>query len=330
MSEFRQDSTTGAWVLIAPERARRTRQDRAPERRPIPAFDPACPFCPGNENLLPEIVSEVAAAAAPGWQVRVAPNKYPAVREDVSSETGAADARTIEGHGTHRVIIESPRHDADFDTLTGEGLNSVLGVYRAQFAELADRSGTESVILFRNRGVAAGASLPHPHAQIISLPMRPPQIVLSEHWARDHYDRHERCAACSMIQSELEDGRRIVEATAHFAAFVPFAAACPFEIHVYPVRHVPCFAQAAERELADLATLLRRVLRRLKHTIGDAPSNWVLDSAVAREQESPFLHWRLRIRPALAVWGGFELGAGIPINPSLPEKDAGALRSAAP
>ncbi len=320
--------TTGAWVLIAPERGRRAPQGRYPPRRPIPAFDPACPFCPGNEHLLPGIVSEVAAAAAPGWHVRVAPNKYPAMREDLSHVTEAADAQRIEGYGAHRVIIESPRHDADFDTLADEDIALVLGVYRTQFVELAQQPGTESVILFRNRGVPAGASLQHPHAQIISLPVRPPQIARSQDWARDEYDRRKQCATCNFVQSELQDELRVVEATSHFVALVPFAAASPFEVHILPVRHVPSFAQVGEHELADLAALLRLVSRGLKQVLGDVPYNWVIDSATMREEGSPFLHWRMRILPALVTPGGFELGAGLPINPSIPEEDAQALRLA--
>ena len=319
--------TTGAWVLIAPERARRAPQGRYPPRRPIPAFDPACPFCPGNEHLLPGIVSEVAAEAAPGWHIRVALNKYPAVREDLSRMT-EADAQTIEGYGAHLVIIETPRHDADFDTLADEDIALVLGVYRTQFIELAKRPGTESVILFRNRGVPSGASVQHPHAQIISLPKRAPQIARSQDWARDEYERHGRCPTCSLIRSELQDRHRVVEATSHFVALVPFAAASPFEVHILPVRHVPSFAQVDRHELADLAALLRRVLQGLKQVLGDAPYNWVIDSATMREEGSPFLHWRMRILPALVTPGGFELGAGLPINPSMPEEDAQALRLA--
>lgn len=320
--------TTGAWVLIAPERGGRTLQDQTPPRGPTPAFDRACPFCPGNEHLLPGIVSEVAAPTASGWHIRVAPNKYPAVHEDLSHATGEADTQKIKGYGAHRVIIDNPRHDADFDTLTEEELTSVLCVYRTQFVELAERPRTESVILFRNRGVPAGASSRHPHAQIISLPIRPPQIARWQDWARDYYDRHNRCATCSFVQSELEDRLRVVEATTHFVALVPFAAASPFEVHIFPARHLPSFAQVDGHELADLAALLRRVLRRLKQVLGDMPYNWVIDSATMREEGGPFLHWRMRIRPALVVPGGFELGAGLPINPSVPEEDAEALRLA--
>lgn len=330
VSAFRRDVTTGAWALIAPERSRRPHDWRSEylPRGPILPFDPSCPFCPGNEHLLPSIVSEVAASAEPGWQVRVVPNKYPAVCSDANLVAKPANADTVAGRGLHRVIIESPRHDPDFDALTDQQATAVLSVYHTQFVELAQRPGTKSVILFRNWGVLAGASSPHPHSQIISLGINAPQMTRSELWARDYYARYRRCAACDYVQSELQDRHRIVEVTRSFVALVPFAATQPFEVHIWPTRHLASFASAEASELADLAMLLRRVLQRLKKVIGDAPYNWVVDSTTPREQESPFLHWRFRLLPALVIPGGFEFGAGLPINPSSPEEDARTLRGA--
>jgi len=128
------------------------------------------------------------------------------------------------------------------------------------------------------------------------------------------------------MHNALRDRRRVIEETEHFVALVPFAAAGPFEMHLLPLRHEASFARAEARELAELASLLPCAVRRLKAVVGDAPYNFIIDSAITTEP-IPYLHWRLRIVPELVVPGGFELGAGLPINPSQPEEDAKHLRA---
>lgn len=202
----------------------------------------------------------------------------------------------------------------------------MLKTYQAQFAELAQQPGIKSVIMFRNRGVRAGASLQHPHSQIISLGMVAPRLAAADAWARENYARTRACVSCRYIEAELRDRRRVIEETEHFVALVPFAAAGPFEMHLLPLRHEASFARAEARELAELASLLPCAVRRLKAVVGDAPYNFIIDSAITTEP-IPYLHWRLRIVPELVVPGDFELGAGLPINPSQPEEDAEHLRA---
>jgi UDPglucose--hexose-1-phosphate uridylyltransferase len=327
VSEFRQDVTTGAWSLIAPERSRRARAwSTEHQEANVPSFDPSCPFCPGNEHLLPGVISEVPADAGPDWRVRVVPNKYPAVQPDAPSTQSPADRARFAGYGAHRVIIETPLHNADLDALTDIQVAILLETYQAQFSELAQQPGIKSVILFRNRGVRAGATLQHPHSQIISFGMLAPQLATADAWAREHYSQGQACVSCRYVEAELRARDRLIEEGRHFIALVPFAAAGPFEIHVLPLRHEACFIQAQASELSELASLLPRAVRRLKAVIGDTPYNFVIDSAT--EPHLPYRHWRLRLLPHLVIPGGFESGTGLSINPSQPEEDAELLRAA--
>lgn len=330
MSEFRQDPLTGAWVIVAPGRGARPRpaHDQAAPAR-LPAHDPACPFCPGNEHLLPGIIEETATASPPGWQTRVVPNKYPALGPEAeAAAVGAFPWVSRPGHGAHEVIIETPRHDAAPETMAPAGLTEVLRTCRHRHAALGARPGIGAVVVFRNRGAAGGASLAHPHAQVIASALLPPSLAAARDWARAHHARHGRCVTCEVAARELEAGRRVVEVSDDVVALVPYAAAHPCEQRLVPRRHRASFAEATDAELAALAAMLQRALWRLNAVLGRPSWNWVIESGTIAETGAAHAHWSLRLVPGTTRPGGFELGAGVPINPSLPEADAEALRAA--
>ncbi len=329
MSEYRQDRTTGAWVIIAPERGRRpqAREAGVPHSK-RPPFDANCPFCPGNEAQLPGIVAETKADGGRGWRLRVVPNKFPALQRDAlaPASSGAHTARP--GRGVHQVIVESPRHDAELETMSADELVAVVSVYRERSRALLADDGMQAAILFRNRGRHAGASLTHPHAQIMALDMVPATIAGMDEWAARYHKEHDRCALCDELASERQDGTRLVDENAAFVALVPYAAQHPCELWIVPKAHQASFAALADDALGDFAALLGVVLRRLAAVLAGPPYNFVIDSAPREQMKAPHWHWKLRIAPDIATWGGFELGGGLPINPSCPEDDARALRAA--
>lgn len=329
MSELRQDRTSGTWSIIAPSRGNRP-HDRFHDTARDAKIDPSeCPFCPGRETQLPEVVAEIGQDAAPGWRVRAVPNLYPAV--DAGEGTvvaGVAGARAEIGYGRHEVIIDSPRHGADLSDLDGPQIEAVVSMYHRRYRALAAMPRIETVVLCRNHGHRAGASLNHPHTQIIALAMVPQRIRAACAWQRAAHLDTGQCVTCREIAAELDDGRRIVEETEHFVAHVPFAAAAPFETWLAPKRHHSSFGAIGPEERADLARLLRQSIRRLKDAAGASVAyNLVVESWATAPSSLPHLHWKLRLIPAIVVPGGFELGTSLPINPSLPEADAEALRS---
>lgn len=331
MSELRQDRTSGAWVLVAPGRGRRPHQEgppaAAPERRP--AFDPACPFCPGNEHLLPAIIDEAPAGHAPGWLTRVVPNKYPALRpEGGPAQAAGRDGAVMAGYGHHEVIIETARHDADLATLADADMVAVIRACRDRCLALMAEPAICSVLVFRNHGPRGGASLAHPHSQVIATAMTPPKLAAARAWAHADPTRRGRCPICEEIARELASAVRVVEATARFIVLVPFAAAAPFEQWILPREHLASLAGHDESALAELAGLLQRTLARLGTALDDPPYNYAIEPGSAEADDASCAHWRLRIVPRLVAPGGFELGSGLPINPSCPEEDAEALRAA--
>lgn len=332
MSELRQNRTTGAWVVVAPERRHRPQRqaETTAAAPPQPRLDPSCPFCPGNEAALPGILDEVADGEAPGWAVRVVPNKYPALHPDAAAlQPAPPGGVAVAGYGRHEVVIESPRHDADLTSLSDGGVAAALAAYQRRFVWLSEQPRIRSVILFRNHGPTSGASLVHPHAQLIALAMTPPDLAAQAETARAWHAQHGRCVLCEDLAAERADGRRVIAETALFTALVPFAAACPFEVWLVPKRHQASFAEMEPGELGEFGRLLRNVLCRLKSALGDPSYNFAFESAGPAEAGEPHLHWRLRIAPDLAKPGGFELATGMSINPSSPEDDAHLLRGAA-
>jgi UDPglucose--hexose-1-phosphate uridylyltransferase len=279
--------------------------------------------------MLPGIVEETPVGESSGWQVRVVPNKYPVFGpEAVTIEGPSCDQKLVPGYGFHEVIIESSRHDADLAYLADVEMAAVLSAYHRRFVWLADQPRIQSVILFRNHGPASGASLVHPHAQLIALDIKPPGLQSRVDWAEARYRDRGHCVVCDELAFEQRHGRRVVEETDHFIALVPFAAACPFELRLIPKRHQVSFAQISHSEMIEFGALLQGALRRLKAVLGDPPYNFVVDSMAKSNIGRPDQHWRLRIAPTLVKPGGFELAADMPINPSNPEDDATVLRNA--
>jgi UDPglucose--hexose-1-phosphate uridylyltransferase len=334
VSEYRQDRWSGAWVIVAPERGRRPNSGRVAPAAPVgqgapvlAARDAACPFCPGNERLLPGILAETPAESAPGWLVRVVPNKYPAVRDAAPPPAEAVPGRPVPGFGRHEVVVETPRHDIDLPELDAAGLGAVVSAYRSRFRELAALPGITSVIVFRNAGRKAGASLRHPHSQIIATGLMPPRFAAAADWARAWHAGRGACPACEDLEAERADGRRLVEATEGFLAVVPYAATGPYEVAIAPRAHQPSFADAGEAEIAEFGALLQRTIRRLDELLDRPAYNFAIESGIAATLDPASSHWRLRIVPTIAKEGGFELASGMAINPSLPEDDAAALRA---
>jgi UDPglucose--hexose-1-phosphate uridylyltransferase len=329
MTEYRQDRMSGAWVIVAPERGRRPRDQSEPptQMEPPPCYSESCPFCPGNEHLLPGIISEYAGNTPSGWTVRVIPNKYAVVRGDASGAADIEAGAALPGTGAHEVVVETPRHNLDFGDLETANLHALLKTYRDRFIALSAQPWAKAVIVFRNRGAVAGASLSHPHSQVIATAIMPPRFATVTAWARNHHAGFGRCPTCEFLSAELEDGRRLIEVTKSFVALVPFAASGPFETRIVPRRHQSSFALIEDTALREMGALLQRSVRRIDDLIGTRPYNFAIESSLVGAVDGVFAHWSLRLMPHLTRPAGFELASGMSINPSVPEEDAAALRA---
>ncbi len=341
MPELRRGPITDKWVIIAPERAKRPSDYRVPQEKGKEENPRTCPFCPGNEGMTPPELYRVEDGRG-GWLVRVVPNKYPALRDypELGREAVGGFFDRMNGVGAHEVVIEGPYHDRDLADLPLEHVRLVVDTYVLRLKELMKNPWHRYVLLFKNHGPQAGASLSHPHSQIIATPVTPADVRDKLQAARDYYERKERCIFCDMLLQELGDGRRIVEEVDGYVVWAPFDSRFPFEVHIYPRYHAHDFTQMDEGQRSGFARALKRTLRRLKTLLGDPPFNFVLQNApnpVPRPGKPDYwatlqydYHWHLEIIPRLTQVAGFEWGTGFYINPMPPEDAARYLREADP
>ncbi|NBC16984.1 MAG: galactose-1-phosphate uridylyltransferase [Bacteroidetes bacterium] len=324
-TEFRQDPVTGRWVIVAPDRS--SRPNRVERESPGKATVTDSPFAPGNEDQIPPIILELPSRNGLPWQTRVIPNKYPALTPDANTvSTGDGFYRAQPGRGRHEVVIEHPDPAQDLATMAETEVAAVIETYLRRHRALQQTEGGLIPFIFRNHGAQAGASLPHPHSQIVALPEAPPSMRHREAMAHRHYTDEGQCIYCTILERERQAGLRVVEDRGGFLTFVPYAAEVPFEMWIVPTHHAADFGTLLDARQTDLAATLQRALRRLRDGLGNPAYNYALHSASTPDDDTPHLHWYLRIVPRRTVPGGFEWGAGVAINPSSPEDDAAFLR----
>ena len=285
MPQLRKDPVTREWVIIATERSRRPsdfKVNSEPQSRP--PFVPDCPFCPGNElNTPAEVLTYNAANTPPnshGWWVRVVPNKYPALAiEGDLDRSGFGMYDMMKGIGAHEVIIECGEHDKTFATLPPVHAEEVLWAYRERCIDLARDRRFKYILLFKNYGKVAGASLDHPHSQLMALPMVPKDVMLQIEGAQRYHDYHERCIYCDMAKQEINFGDRVVCMNEDFLAFTPFAAKYPFELWIMPRDHSRAFVDEDRSRINKFTAILQDCMQRVSRALNNPPFNLTLHTS---------------------------------------------------
>ena len=326
----------GRWVIIATERAKRP-SDFVVARQEERGH--SCVFCEGHEaDTPPEVYAireEGSAPNTPDWSVRVIPNKFPAL--DVHGELnreGVGMCDMANGIGVHEVIVETPKHDHKMADLAAEQIGRVLRTYRQRIVDLKEDGRLKYVLIFKNQGRSAGASLQHAHSQLIATPITPKRVKEKLDGAKRYFDYKHRCIFCDYIKQETElFGERLVEETDQFVVLSPFAARFPFETWILPKRHMLDFTLVEDREVRDLGQVLKCILMKLRQALNDPPFNYVLHQAPYRRPRGGYwttieedYHWHIELMPRLTRVAGFEWGSGFYINPTPPEVAAESLR----
>jgi UDPglucose--hexose-1-phosphate uridylyltransferase len=332
MSELRKDPIVDRWVIIATERGKRPSDFGTAKSERKSGF---CPFCYGNEDKTPpeiRVIREPGTAPnTPGWRVRVVANKFPALQvEGGLSRTGEGIYDKMNGIGAHEVIIDSPEHNEDIPNFDLKRIEEVLGVYAERIADLKKDLRLRYVMIFRNRGEAAGASLEHPHSQLISTPVIPKRVTEEIDGAKRHYDLKERCVFCDIVRQELGSGDRVVEENERFVSLTPFASRFPFETWVVPKSHSSNYEFIGRGEVSHLAAILKSAIVRLNGALNNPPYNYLLHTSPCNQADLPYYHWHIEIIPHLTKVAGFEWGSGFYINPTPPEEAAKYLRETNP
>lgn len=331
MPEIRWDIITEERVIIATERSRRPHDFKKADTPPAPTpeFVANCPFCVGNESMTPPEVDAFREAGTapdtPGWCVRVVPNKFPALAPDGSLQPREQGIYTLaDGVGVHEVIIETPRHNETPPLASPEQWREAVAMYQRRLQALAQDERLKTVLIFRNEGKSAGASLEHPHSQLVGLTFIPPVLQRHIEGVQRYRSRHGKHPFEAILEQELREGVRIVRQTERFLLYAPFASRAPYELAILPLEPIARFEQLPDETLAEFTALLQDALQRLNTVLNNPPYNYMLFTAPNGYEGEFWLH--LRIAPRLSIDAGFELGSGVGINITAPEDAAQYLR----
>ncbi len=338
MSELRRDPILDTWVIIAAERGSRP-SDFEPVSATV-STPSGCPFCAGNEEKTPPEIFAIrkdGVPNGPGWEVRVVPNKYPALTIEGDVErAGLGLLDRMNGVGAHEVFIESPDHHMDMAVASVEHIAKIFEAFDQRIRDLRRDTRFRHIIIFRNYGPAAGASLSHPHSQLIALPIIPSIVATQLDVARKYYAAKERCIFCDLIAQELALPERIVFQNEHFLILAPYASRFPYEVEIYPLQHCHDFIQMSCEQRLALGETLRFILGRYRTVLNDPPYNMVLHTSpnpIPRPGHPEYwgtlaydYHWHMKLMPRLTKTAGFEWGTGFWINPVSPEDAARELR----
>jgi UDPglucose--hexose-1-phosphate uridylyltransferase len=330
LSELRKDPITGRWVIIATDRGKRPGDF---VHSVVQVTNGFCPFCYGHEDMTPpEVLSyrtDGGAKNTPGWNLRVVPNKFPALKiEGNLNRQGEGLYDKMNGIGAHEVIIETPNHNLSLANMRDESVEDLFWAFRDRVLDLKKDHRFRYILLFKNHGEAAGASLEHSHSQIIALPIIPILVKEELDGAKAHFEHKERCVYCDIIRQELHDGLRVIDENEDFVAIAPYAPRFPFETWLLPKVHDSCFEDAQKREYQNLSKLLKRVLRKMERVLDQPAYNLVIHNSTVTDLYNDYYHWHIEIMPKLSKVAGFEWGTGFYINPVTPEDAAHHLREA--
>jgi len=311
MGRLRWNPFLGEWVIMTPKRASRPFQDP----------NQSCPFCPGSQETLGK------------WNALTIDNKFPALSEE-PGPFPLQDDIVIEGpaYGFCKVIITSPKHDEQIEDMSEKQIHHVMKEYLRAFEELDSKDGIHYVAQFENRGRSIGVSLNHPHAQVYALPFIPPRIQREIEQAKKKWDAEKRCLVCEAVENETKAKDRIIRETANFISCVPFFARLPYEVHIYPKRHVPSLIEL-QNHLVELGLLIQDTVKRYANFFDETAYVMIMHTRPSKG-ELPYWHFHMELYPPWRdktrrkYLAGIEEGTGTYTNDSVPELTAKELREA--
>jgi len=334
-------------VLISTVRGRRPRQEETSLSRDLREYVQTCPFCRGNEHQTPPASIQVPAAGK--WKIRIVENLYPILDDDPlipGLPTGLQQA--IEGYGYHEVIIDHPNHGIALHQMSEQHLTLLFNVYRDRMQAMYETDPRiKYVLIFKNFGKAAGASILHSHSQIIAMPIVPHNVRSEVQGSLTFYQKTGTCVFCTLIDEALsletttykrkswkisqnyETAQYVIEQSENFIAIKPFASRYEWEVHILPKNHQSNFIEISHDDLDDLSKIFKRTMFRLKEVIGEVQYNYFFHSVPHVKSVIEFsksFHWHIEICPRTNIPSGFELGSGLFVNTISPEAAAHKLR----
>ncbi|MFH1246353.1 MAG: DUF4921 family protein [Candidatus Liptonbacteria bacterium] len=326
MSQFRKDLVSGEWIIIAPERAKRP-HDKLMQKEPRVASPvEQCPFeKPAETGNWPPYL---ALPDAENWRVMILPNKYPALTHGPTCPVVEKEGlyELSEGTGYHDLLVFRD-HATDLTQMPQKTLTEAFIILQERCRMLAIDPCSVYTSTFFNWGESAGASLTHPHFQILTLPIIPPHILHSLKYSATFFEANATCVHCAMIEYEKQHAARVVAENGQAIAFAPFASRQPFEIKIFPKKHSANFEETEQEELSGVVEILQKVLSEIKEHLNDPDLNFFIHTSPLKHKPLyGHYHWHIEIIPKISTPAGFELSTGVLIDIVAPEAAAALLR----
>jgi len=334
-------------VLVATARSMRPKKEETPAPHDARVRVDTCPFCRGNEDKTPAPVAVIPQEGE--WQIRIVENMFPVLGDDRENPSFAFGLQqAIDGYGRHEVIIDNPSHGIRIHEMTDSHLAMLLAAYRNRMDQLYHSNDRlKYVLVFKNFGPAAGASIGHTHSQIIAMPVVPRNVQAEVRQSALFYENTHQCIFCNLIDEALtfeatlydresgalkrkiNVGQFVIEKSKKFIAVKPFASRYEWEVHILPLVHSADFLSATDQDLADLAGLFKRTMARLNVLLGGVQYNFFIHSVPHGAEyggNANSFHWHIEICPRTSIPTGFEMGSGLSVNTIAPEDAAERLR----
>ena len=325
MSQLRLDPLTGRWVVITPSRSSRP---QAFARRSLPVQTDTsipCPFCPGNEEETPPALETIGPQGH--WLIRVVPNRYPAfegTQPMVVQHVGPVFTETP-ASGTHEVLVFSPDHSSNWAQLDDRGVELCMLAIKHRVHEHSETPGLRYSQVIVNSGREAGASIEHPHGQLLGMPFVPRELI-EEQAGFSRFAGN--CLLCAAGEAEIDAKHRLVQESDRAIVTCPYWSAMPYEMLVTPKNHSSHLHCASDEDVIEVGRGIRDAITLLQRSVGDVAYNIVFHTAPFRTTGA--FHWHCHIWPKVTTQAGFELGTGVMINIVSPESAAENLRSVLP
>jgi len=334
-SELRLDMISQDWVVIATGRARRPETFRKEKRTIEEAPKKSCPFCKIDGQEKPTLIFshgesipfEIGARIPKDWTVVVVPNKFPAFLPNPKLDERIEGKlyKKMNAVGFHEVIITRD-HKKQMAQFSIKQIKEVFDVYQERYLNLMPKKFVNHISIFHNHGPGAGASIAHPHSQIITTPLIDVDLQKALSRSQNYYKKDKECIYCRMSRWERKIKKRIIFENKDFLVLCPFASKTAFQVIVSPKKHLSYFERIKEEEKWQLSEAFQVALNKLYKGLNGPDYNFYLHTAPCDEQKHDYYHWHWTILPKTATWAGFEFGTGMEISTIEPEKAAEYLR----
>lgn len=279
----------------------------------------ACPFCPGNESM----TEKALLAMPPGkkWKVRIIKNKYPVLHARSFKPVSNDFFSTYTPCGVHEILVETRSHEREYFNMSQEDIVLIFQAMKERYKELMKIPDVNYVTIFKNKGTRAGASLSHPHMQIIAAPLFPEVISEEMQESENFFKEEKKCGECMMVKNEISAGKRVVTRNEDWIVTCPFVSTWPYQTTISPRRHYSELPDMDDREMLNLAKIIKKLFHAYSKLFDDPPYNIMYHNF----PQSDFWHFHIHIYPRLVTHAGFEF-FGLNVNITSPEMAARELK----